>query len=112
MRSPNFASLGRCSLIFRPGALVSISLNGPPLSWPGLRSHRSIVAGPPFIHKRMTDRFGLVVVPSAAACASRPSQPETDTAVLTAPTRRRCRRSSGASNRDMGTLRGGRMVRG
>ncbi len=48
----------------------------------------SIVLGPPFIHSRMHDRFGVVFA-SSAASASLPSQPDIDTAVLTAPTRSR-----------------------
>src|SRR5205085_7390306 len=95
---PNLATLGRCSPIFRPGAEVWISLYGPPLSWPGLRSHRSMVDGPPFIHSRMTDRFGFVLS-AAAAWARRPIQPEAETTVLTAPTRRRWRRLRRESNR-------------
>src|SRR5947209_3549725 len=72
--SPNLASLGRCSLIFRPAALVSISLNGPPLAWPGLRSHRSMVLGPPLIHSRMHERLRLGS--RAAPAARRSSQPD------------------------------------
>ena len=53
----NLASFGRCSLILMPGDAVSISLNGPPLAWPGLRSKVSIWLGPPFIHSRMHDRL-------------------------------------------------------
>src|SRR5205823_5704350 len=82
-----------------------ISLYGPPFSCPGFRSHRSMVLGPPAIHSRMHDRFGFGLVPSAAAWASRPIQPERDTAVLTAPTRNRCRRLRRASNGDMAALR-------
>jgi hypothetical protein len=102
-RSPHLAICGRCSLILRPGAVVEISLNGPPLSCVGFRSHMSIVAGPPFIHRRMQDRlrFGS----SAAARASGASQPETQTAALAAPTRRKWRRER-SLNEGMGKLRG------
>jgi hypothetical protein len=46
-----------------------------------------MVLGPPFIHRRMHDRFGFSFA-SSAALASRPIHPDMDTAVLTAPTRR------------------------
>src|SRR5262245_51807658 len=74
--SPNLATFGRCSEILRPGAWVWISLKAPPLAWPGLRSHRSMVLGPPFIHNRMHDRLRLRM--GAAASASCPNQPETE----------------------------------
>ena len=41
--------------------------SGPPLGWPGLRSHRSMVLGPPLIHNRMQER--LRFLSSAAARA-------------------------------------------
>ena len=70
------ASLGRCSLIRRPGTAVSIALTGPPFSWPGLRSKVSIWLGPPFIQSRMHARRRLGW---AAASAARVSiQPEVD----------------------------------
>ena len=67
------AIFGRCSLILMPGTLVSISLNGPPLAWPGLRSKVSIWLGPPVIHSRMHERLrcGLAAV-SAARASSQP----------------------------------------
>src|SRR5262245_60319366 len=69
-----WAIFGRCSLILTPGTLVAISLTGPPLAWPGLRSHRSMVLGPPDIHSRIHAllRAGC----AAAAPASRSSQPD------------------------------------
>ena len=70
------ATFGRCSLILMPGTLVAISLKGPPLAWPGLRSKVSIWLGPPFIHSRMHER--LRCGSSAAAAASRPSQPDSE----------------------------------
>src|SRR5262245_39865373 len=79
---PNLATLGRCSPIFRPGAEVWISLYGPPLAWPGLRSHRSMVLGPPFIQRRMTAflRCGCF----AASAAKVSIQPETEQAATPA----------------------------
>src|SRR5205809_3734341 len=74
MWSMNLAILGRCSLILMPVTEVSISLNGPPLAWPGLRSNVSIWLGPPFIHSRMHDR--LRCGSFAAAPAMRSSQPD------------------------------------
>src|SRR5258708_2509642 len=68
------AIFGRCSLILTPGAAVAISFDGPPFAWPTLRSHRSMVAGPPFIHSRMHER--LRDGSPAAALASEPSQPD------------------------------------
>jgi hypothetical protein len=59
------ASFGRCSLIRIPGTAVSISLNGPPFLWPGLRSQVSVWLGPPDIHRTMHARGGLA--PAAAA---------------------------------------------
>src|SRR3954447_5440534 len=103
--SPNLATLGRCSPTFRPGALVAISLNGPPFSWSGFKSHRSMVLGPPFIHSRMQERFGLGELASAVAAANFPSQPDIDTVVLTAPTRSNWRRSRFALIEDMEKLR-------
>src|SRR5437899_11490678 len=64
-----------------------------------------MVAGPPFIHNRMHDRFGLVLV-SSAAWASLPIKPDIDTAVLTAPTRSKWRRVRRESN-SMAELRMG-----
>src|SRR5262245_56273013 len=72
--SPCLASFGRCSLKRTPGAFVAISLNGPPLACPGLRSKVSIWLGPPFIHKRMHAR--LRCGSFAAASAMRSSQPD------------------------------------
>src|SRR5262249_26791263 len=57
-----------------PGTPVAISLNGPPLSAPGLRSKRSMVLGPPFIHNRTQERRRCGW--SAASAARRPSQPQ------------------------------------
>src|SRR5262245_53792019 len=51
------ATWGRCSLMRMPGTAVWISLNGPPLACPGLRSKVSIWLGPPAIHSRMHDRL-------------------------------------------------------
>src|SRR5205085_11250533 len=70
------AIFGRCSPILMPSTAVAISLYGPPLAWPGLRSQRSIVAGPPFIQRRMQERrrCGL----AAASAANAGSQPDID----------------------------------
>src|SRR5438445_13221437 len=79
---PNLAILGRCSLILSPGALVAISLKGPPLACPGLRSKVSIWLGPPFIHSRMHARLRSGC--AAAALARFSIQPETDEATTPA----------------------------
>src|SRR5262249_18609026 len=79
---PNLATLGRCSPIFRPGAEVWISLYGPPLAWPTLRSNRSMVLGPPFIQSRITAflRCGCL----AASAANVSIHPETEQAATPA----------------------------
>src|SRR5437763_80678 len=78
--SPCLASFGRYSLKRTPGALVAVSLKGPPLEWPGFRSKVSIWLGPPFIHSRMHERrrWGFAAV-SAARASSQPDveQPST-----------------------------------
>src|SRR5262245_2134071 len=88
------ASFGRCSLILMPGALVSISLKGPPLAWPGLRSNVSVCEGPPFIHNRMQERrrCGLVAV-SAASAGSQPDSeaPRTPAVLRRSQSRREIR---------------------
>src|SRR5262245_2631053 len=68
-----------------PGTLVAVSLNGPPLACPGLRSKVSSWLGPPAIHSRMHDRLrrGSVV----ARAARRPSQPDREGAVTPADDR-------------------------
>src|SRR5262249_32154020 len=78
MRSIHLAILGRCSPILTPGALVAISLNGPPLAWPGFKSKVSIWLGPPFIHNRITER--LRCGSGAAASARRSNHPDTQPA--------------------------------
>src|SRR5262245_44455537 len=77
MWSVSFAIFDRCSLIWMPGTLVAIGLNGPPLACPGLRSKVSSCEGPPLIHSRMHER--LRWGSGAAASASRPNQPDRDT---------------------------------
>src|SRR5262249_37094045 len=44
-----------CSLISNPGSDVAIGEKSPPVGAPFLRSHMSIVAGPPPIHSMMHD---------------------------------------------------------
>src|SRR5947209_2596813 len=105
MRSANLAIRGRCSLTLMPGTLVAISLYGPPLAWPGLRSNVSIWLGPPFIHSRMHDRLRLG---SRAAPAARfSSQPDiekpTTPAAESLSQSRRDRRGVSEELRDMGT---------
>ena len=46
---------GRCSQIDTPSALVEMLLNWPAVGVPDFKSHRSIVLGPPPIHKRIAD---------------------------------------------------------
>src|SRR5437660_10871562 len=92
--SPNLATPGKCSLICKPVALVLMGLNGPPLAWPGLRSHRSMVLGPPFIHSRMHERLRCGSL--AAAAAKRSSQPDDEYAAKPAAASfRRPRRERG-----------------
>src|SRR5262249_7383758 len=71
--SDQLAILGRCSQILTPVDLVAISLNSPPLAWPGFMSNRSMVDGPPDIHKRMQD---LRLTNGAAAWAKPENQPD------------------------------------
>src|SRR5262249_14505885 len=47
------ASFGRFSLIRSPATAVSVSFEGPPFLWPGLRSQVSVWLGPPDIHRTM-----------------------------------------------------------
>src|SRR5262249_17653843 len=83
---------GGCWWIFPRGGAVAFSWKGPRFWWPGLRSNRSMVLGPPFIHSRMHDR--LRAGSFAAAFASGANHPDTLTPTLRAPTRRKYRRSS------------------
>ena len=52
-----FAQWGRCSLTNVPGTAVATGSNGPRISAgaSGLRSHMSIVLGPPPRNRKMTD---------------------------------------------------------
>src|SRR5262249_14239676 len=77
------AIFGKCWLIRMPGTVVSISLNGPPFLWPGLRSNVSICDGPPDIHSRMTDFF-FFFGSGPTARANAPNQPQTDPATTPA----------------------------
>jgi hypothetical protein len=70
-----FASCGRYSLMRTSAARVAMSFTGPPLAWPGFGSHRSMVAGPPFIHSKMQLRVRAGL--AAAARANGASQPLT-----------------------------------
>jgi hypothetical protein len=63
------ASLGRCSLIRVPITFVAISRNGPPFSWLGFKSHKSMVAGPPLSHSNITDLGAVPIAADAAAKA-------------------------------------------
>src|SRR5580700_4548419 len=98
--SARLASSGRCSENLTPATLVAVSLNGPPLAWPGLRSNVSIWLGPPFIHKRMQARFRLGSL--ALRRARFPSHPdiETPTAPI-ADIRSQSRRESEFDNDDL-----------
>src|SRR5581483_9213903 len=86
------AVLGMCSEILTPEALVLISLNGPPVILPGLRSQMSIVAGPPAIHRMIT--LLLFFFSSwALACSARTNwTPGTARAEYAAACLRKCRR--------------------
>src|SRR5262245_17317409 len=95
-----WAIFGRCSLILTPGTAVAISLNSPPLAWPGLRSHRSMVLGPPFIHSRMHERlrFGR----GAAASAIRGIHPDSEAPANPAvKSRRQSRRENSKDMEDL-----------
>ena len=65
------ASLGRCSLIIKPGTAVLIALCGP-ATLPTFGSHVSMWLGPPFIQRRMTC-FAFVCVFASFAYAARES---------------------------------------
>src|SRR5712692_2830224 len=71
----HLAILCRCSLILMPATEVWISLNGPPLAWPGFKSKVSVWLGPPFIQSRMQERrrSGCLAV-SAARLSSQPER--------------------------------------
>ena len=94
-RSMTFASPGMCSQIETPGAAVAIGRNSPRISSgaSGLRSHMSIVAGPPESQIWITPVAGFSARASGAPRASArsasgrasPSSPAT-------PTRRTSRR--------------------
>ncbi len=91
------ARRGKCSLMRIPGTLVAISLNGPPLAWPGFRSNVSIWLGPPLIQSRMHAflRCGC----EARSSASRSSQPESEEPTAPAEVNRsQSRRESGGSS--------------
>src|SRR5260221_2652737 len=91
--SARLASWGKCSEKGMRATLVAISLNGPPLAWPGLRSQVSIWLGPPFIHSRMQARLRAGSLAVSAA-----SQPDSDTpAALAAASRKKSRRCMGNS---------------
>src|SRR5205823_8153542 len=78
----HFATLGRCSLIWMPGAEVAMGLNSPPSLVPGLMSKVSLCDGPPSIHRTMQD---LCLTPVWAAwVASTGSQPDSEVAATPA----------------------------
>ena len=94
-RSMTFASPGMCSQIETPGAAVAIGRNSPRISSgaSGLRSHMSIVAGPPESQIWITPVAGFFTRgsgasgprPAARRAGDSPSSPAT-------PTRRTSRR--------------------
>src|SRR5260221_11164797 len=84
--SARLASWGKCSEKGMRATLVAISLNGPPLAWPGLRSQVSIWLGPPFIHSRMQARLRWGSL--ALSWANRPSQPDIEMPAALAAARR------------------------
>src|ERR1017187_8853175 len=60
-RGTGLATLGRCSVIFTPGADVSIGLKGPPFfSLSGFKSQMSRWLGPPPIHSTMQLRLAFL----------------------------------------------------
>ena len=86
------ATFGRCSVIWTPDAAVSIGLCSPPLALPGFMSQRSMVVGPPPIH-RMTRLLPFFL--SSAAWERRPDRndrPGTVTAAAPAAWDMKCRR--------------------
>src|SRR5204863_9435492 len=74
--SASLAICEKCSLIWMPGTLVLIGLNGPPWACPGLRSKVSSWLGPPLIHSRMQERLRCGFL--AASAASTFSQPDAE----------------------------------
>src|SRR5947209_8971903 len=74
----HLATLGKCSLIWMPGAVVAMGLKSPASLVPGFKSNVSLWLGPPSIHRRMQD----LCLPGVAAArpASTCSQPDSDTA--------------------------------
>ena len=81
-----------CSLICT-SPVVEIGCEGPPVGVPGLRSQMSIVGGPPFIQRRMTDLWSDAADDSAAASTDRPSiHAEAPNAAAPLRWSRKCRR--------------------
>src|SRR4051812_27586788 len=104
------ATLGRCSLISRPGTEVAIGLNSPPSAVPGFRSNVSLWLAPPSIHKRMHD-FCLPDAPPARA-ARTSSQPDNDANdAPAAENLRKSRRDQSAREREraIGPSSGGKL---
>src|SRR6185503_4050607 len=83
------AMRGRCSQTWIPRTAVSIALNGPFVSCPGLGSKVSMWLGPPSMKRTITD----LAFARAASCARSPGAIEA-AALAPRPMRRNERRSS------------------
>src|SRR5437879_6394420 len=81
------ASLGKCSEIWMPGALVAIGLKSPPSLVSGFMSNVSLCDGPPSIQRRMQDLVFLPV--TAARAASGASQPDIEAPSMPSDEKRR-----------------------
>src|SRR5688572_1287170 len=92
--SASFAQLGRCSPIIVPGTLVRIGLYGPRISSgaSGLRSHMSMVLGPPSRNRKMQAFAFAGVSAAAVACQWSNCGRLRPASIPVAPTRRACRR--------------------
>src|SRR6516225_1220771 len=96
------ATDGRCSQISTPEALVLIGLNWPALAEPGFMSHRSMVLGPPPIHRIM--RLLCFFLRSGAAARSDCMNPMPGIARADNPATclRKCRRLGMANSLHIG----------
>ena len=86
--SAHFASIGRCSQIRTPAALVSIGLNSPRTSAgaSGLRSNVSWCDGPPSMKTNIPERFSFLASPLLSPAAANRTKCESPNPAPSAPT--------------------------